>query len=445
MKIPILNYRFPILNIITSCLVCGCITTALTSCTSEVDDYFDMPASQRLSTTLDHARQVLRSAEYGWELEYYPGTSLAYGGVVYTMKFDSLTATVGCSLIPDSTETSYYRLTNDNGPVLTFDTYNNLLHYFSTPSSSEYEAKGGEFEFVIDSIADDYITLYGKKTRNTMYLRRLKTSPDEYAKNTIDIFDHFVDSIQGFIGTAEIAGKCNPATRTIHITSGGDTYTVHYAYTDHGIRLYRPLQLGGAKVQGFDFDTQTNTLTCNDEGQESIVLEGIPYAADFMSYARWEADYTLAYGSGSSVDVHLKPNRLEGTYLMEGLSPKYNLVLRYDAETGTLKLGAQIIGEYDGSSVYWSCVNYASGSISNINIADEGQFTIKWNGNKFYPRFNFSASNPQNVVNSGILIYLFYTESGTLSAGILTDAEWLTNGSYLFDNLSSLNRKGRME
>ena len=416
------------------------------SCTSEVDDYFDQPASQRLASTIDHARQVLRSAAYGWEFEYYPSSTLAYGGVVYTVKFDSLTATVGCSLIPDSTATTYYRLTNDSGPVLTFDTYNPLLHYFSTPSSDEYEAKGGEFEFVIDSIADDFISLYGKKTRNTMYLRRLTASPDEYAKNTINVFDHFVDSIRGQIGSAQIEAKTNPAARSINIVSGRDTFDVHYTYTDRGIRLYRPLQLGGARVQSFDFDTATGTFTCSDEGQQDVSLEGIPYSDTFMNYSRWEADYALTYGTSGTVDVHLRPNRLEGTYLMEGLSPKYNLILRYDAETGDLKLGAQTIGEYNGNTVYWSCVNYASGSISNINIADDGQFTIRWNGNKFYPRFNFSTTNPaQNNVNSGILIYLYYNASGNLSAGILTDSEWLTNGTYLFENLKSLNRKTRME
>ena len=180
--------------LLLSCVGCGFVATT-TSCTSEVDDYFPQSASQRLAATTDRARQILRSAEYGWEFEYYPGSDLAYGGMVYTVRFDSLTATVGCSLIPDSTATSLYRLTNDNGPVLTFDSYNSLLHYFATPSTEEYEAKGGDFEFVIDSLSEDFISLYGKKTRNTMYLRRLTASPDEYAEKTISIFDHFVDSI----------------------------------------------------------------------------------------------------------------------------------------------------------------------------------------------------------------------------------------------------------
>lgn len=428
--------------LLLACSVC-CALAAATSCSSEVDDYFDQPASQRLASTIDHARQVLRSAEYGWEFEYYPSATLAYGGVVYTVRFDSLTATIGCSLIPDSTETTYYRLTNDNGPVLTFDTYNNLMHYFSTPSSDEYEAKGGEFEFVIDSIADDFISLYGKKTRNTMYLRKLKGSPTEYAQKTIDIFDHFVDSIRGRVGTAEVAGKCNPSVRSIQLTSGRDTFDVHYTYTDRGIRLYRPVVLGGLSLQSFDFDTTTNLFTCTDPGREDVILQGVPYPDNFMTYALWESDYTLTWGTSSSADVRLRPNRLEGTYLMEGLSPKYDLVLRYDAATGVLKLGSQVIGDIDGNAVYWSCVNYSGSSLSNISIADEGQFTITWNGNRFYPRFNITPTGGASY-NSAVLIYLYYNATGNLTAGLLTDSEWLTKGTYLFNNLKTLNRKSRM-
>ena len=424
--------------------MCLCI---LSSCTSEVDDYFEQPASQRLASTIERARQILRSADYGWEFEYYPGSDLAYGGMVYTVKFDSLTATVGCSLIPDSTETSLWRLTNDNGPVLTFDSYNSLLHYFATPSSDEYEAKGGEFEFVIDSLSADFISLYGKKTRNTMYLRRLTSSPDEYAQKTISVFDHFADSIRGNIGTASIVGKTSPTTRSINIVSGNDTLDVHYAYTDRGIRLYRPLTLGGVSVQTFDYNTESKLFTCSDPGREAITLEGIAYPADFMSYARYEGNYALTYGASSSVDVTLTPNRLEGTYLLKGLSPKYDLVLRYDPVTGDLRLGAQTIGESNGNTIYWSAVNYSGGSIRNINITDEGQFTIRWNGNRFYPRFNFSATNSKetNPVNSALLITLYYSDTGVLTAGLFTDSDWLTNGSNLFDNLKSLNRKDRLE
>jgi len=409
-----------------------------TSCQNDDDDAFDVPASQRLQSEMTRAKQTLRSAQYGWEMEYYPGGDLAYGGLVYTVKFDSLTCTVGCSLIPDSTVTSYYRITNDNGPVLTFDTYNALLHYYSTPSGSEYEAKGGEFEFVIDSIADDFISLYGKKTRNTVCMRRLTAPADDYARQTVNIFDNFVDSIRGVIGGTEVRAKCSPTTKRIVMGN----VEMPFAYTNRGIRLYRPLNIGGERVQSFDFDTETNILTCTDPGQEEIQLEGIPYDAGTMSYSKYEGDYNLVY-QGATVQVHLAPNRLEGTYLMQGLNPKYDLTLHYDVDTGHLTLGSQVIGDYNGNTVYWVCYDYDNGLLS---LSDEGQFTIKWNQNRFYPMFNFSATNPRTLnCTGGLLIYLYYDEEGTLRASVLDDSSWMTGGSAQFRALKSLNRRTRIE
>ena len=437
------NYKYLISGI---CVVC-----ALAACTPKVDDYFEQTASARLKSNIDRTYQILRSAEYGWEFEYYPGEDLDYGGIIYTVKFDSLTAAVSCSLVPDSVETTLYRMTNDNGPVLTFDSYNSLLHYYSTPSSGEYQAKGGEFEFVVDSIADDFVSLYGKKTRNAMCLRKLTSESKDYATKTVGVFDHFVDSIRGTIGGVEVSGKCNPTNRTISLTvpsvfsdnaSGNDTVNVHFAFTDKGIRLYRPLTLGGQKVQNFAFDQETKQLTCIDAGAESVQLEGIPYANDFMSYSMYEGDYSLVYTNGPA-DVSLIPNRLEGTYLLHGLSPKYDLKLHYDSSTGNLTLGSQQLGERDGKSIYWVCFDYDQGFLSLI---DEGQFTIQWNKNRFYPVFNFRPTAP-NILNctGGLLIYVYLGEDGNAKADIVDDASWLTNGNAQFAAIKSLSKKSRIE
>ena len=410
----------------------------VSSCSDDDEGYFDVPASQRLQQALQETRKILRSSQYGWELEYYPDKSLAYGGLVYTIEFDSLTATVGCSLIPDSTATSYYRLTNDNGPVLTFDTYNPLLHYYATPSSSEYEAKGGDFEFVIDSIADDYISLYGKKTLNSMCLRRLSAPASDYARQTVDIFDHFVDSIRGTIGDVVVEAKCNPTNKRLVM----DNAEIPYTYTNRGIRFYKPVTIGGISVQTFDFDTETNLLTCSDPGCEDIQLTGIPYDVSTMSYAKYEGDYNLIY-QGASLLVHLAPNRLEGTYLLQGLNPKYDLVMHYDVETGDLRLGSQFVGEMNGNPVYWVCYDFDTGLLS---LSDDGQFTITWNKNRFYPMFNFSATNPR-VLNcsGGLLIYVYADDQGVYRASIVDDTSWMTNGSAIFRALKSLNRRTRLD
>lgn len=415
------------------------VSLALTSCLKDQEDYFEEPSSERMANTMQRVQQILRSAEYGWEFEYYPSSDLAYGGIVYTVKFDSLTATVSCSLVPDSTYTSYYRMTNDNGPVLTFDTYNPLLHYFSTPSSGEYEAKGGEFEFVIDSIANDQITLYGKKTRNTMYLRRLTANPDEYTKKTIDIYDNFVERLTGNIGSAEVEGKFNLKNKSLQIVSGGDTLTNHFTYTDYGIRFYRPIRLGGAAVQSFGFDVETQQLTCRDPGYENITLQGIPFDENTMAFKDYEGNYILRYANGnSSVRVAIELNRIDGSLLLTGLSPHYDLRVTYDYETGDLSLTPQVIGEVNGRTVYFCSYSSEAG---NIWITENASFNIKWNGNKRYAAFNFSPTDANRYnCDSGLIVMVYYNEEGKLTASLMDDGSWLINGSPLLSNIRSLTK-----
>ena len=148
-------------------------TMMMQSCLKDQEEIFDEPSSTRLQAALDNAKEVLTSSENGWVFDYFPDRYLSYGGFLYTVKFDASKVTVGCELDPGNFETSYYRLTDDNGPTLSFDTYNSLMHFFATPSSGNYEAYDGDFEFMIMEVTDDLITLMGKRTSNIMYMRRL--------------------------------------------------------------------------------------------------------------------------------------------------------------------------------------------------------------------------------------------------------------------------------
>lgn len=415
------------------------ILAVFTSCLKEQDDYFPESPSERMASTMERVHTLLCNAEYGWEFEYYPGSSMDYGGIVYTVKFDKLTAEVACSLVPDSTYTSYYRMTNDNGPVLTFDTYNPLLHYFSTPSASEYEAKGGEFEFVVDSIADDLIVLYGKKTRNTMYLRRLTAPAAGYTAKAIHVYDNFVERISGTIGNVEAEGVFNLSNKHLTLVAGSDTIRNAFSFTDYGIHFYRPMTVGGVKVQSFAYDADTRMLTCLDKGAEQISVQGIPFDEKKMALKDYEGNYALRFSGGDRTQrVRIDLNRLDGTLVLSGLSPKYNLRLTYDYDTGNLKLTPQVVGEINGRTVYF--VTYSS-ERGSVWLSDDASFTIKWNGNKVYSVFNFEPTNPQLYNCDSALLVLVYTNNdGNLTATVMDDGAWYTAGSPLIANIKSLSK-----
>lgn len=72
----------------------------------------------------------------------------------------------GESADPDKSVTSLYSLIQSAGPVLTFDSYNEIMHLFSEP----LKGYAGEFQFTIMSAAPDKVILSGTKTRNTIVL-----------------------------------------------------------------------------------------------------------------------------------------------------------------------------------------------------------------------------------------------------------------------------------
>lgn len=428
-------------NILRSCLVALAAATALTSCLKDQEDYFDTPASERLQNKIEQVKQTLRSSPYGWEFEYYPGSELAYGGIVYTVRFDSLTATVGCSLMPDSTETTFYRVTNDNGPVLTFDTYNRLLHYFSTPSTGEYEAKGGEFEFVVNDVTDTLITLYGKKTRNTMYLRRFTHSADDYAAKTVAMYDSIAAGFTGTVGGTPVEGRLSIMDKQLTVDAAGVTATVPFAFTDRGIHLYRPLSIGGVAVQTLAYDIRSDRFTCLDPGAHDVELHGVPSPDGVVRFADYAGKYTLRYSGRTTVSVTLVPSRMDGTYRLRGLSPKFELVLNYDRETGNLTLAPQIVGDINGASVYLLTFSSTTG---RVWLNDAASLTLTWNKSIARVAYQFSATNPDLYpCDSAILYMIYYDEEGNASAKAVTDPEWLVNGSAMLTALTSLQRQNR--
>ena len=130
---------------------------AFTSCLFEQKEAFDKTPAERMEGYLNEYQELLESSADGWILEYYPNSDLTYGGYVYFLTFNEGEVTVQFQLAADVSKeiTSLYKMTPDDGPILSFDTYNAYLHYFATPSSSEYLGKRGDTEFKIHPSADD--------------------------------------------------------------------------------------------------------------------------------------------------------------------------------------------------------------------------------------------------------------------------------------------------
>lgn len=229
------------------------------SCLKDEKDLFDETPSERMEKALSNYKKVLSSSDNGWALQYYAEDDQSYGGYNFAMKFTSSAVTAYFELSDDLSETaeSLYQLIADDGPVLSFDTYNMFLHFFSDPSSDMPDGFEGDYEFILMGISDNQneIRLRGKKTGNNMVLKRLTESPESYLAKvvameeqvaapsyTLTVADQLMDcSLNGHILSFQYAGSDS------EIKSG----SIAFCYTDTGILLYEPLELNGVSVREF--------------------------------------------------------------------------------------------------------------------------------------------------------------------------------------------------
>ena len=414
------------------------------SCMKDQDDVFDEPSSLRMQKALDNTRKVLRESEKGWLIDYYVGDNQKYGGYAFTVKFDSLTCTASSELSAD-TATSYYKLTTDDGPVLTFDTYNTVLHALATPSADNYEGSHADYEFIILSADSNEVVLKGKKTGSIMKMHPLTETSSAYLSRVDSLVGNFViNGASGTVDKTSLDMLVDIDNRQIEYSSSNDStisgYTA-FTMTDKGVRLYEPITINGLKLQNFIFDANKTTLTCTDAS--NVTLKGtLPIG--YFKYSDYAGDYSFTYSpvSGAktalTMDVKLTPTGDGTTYKLDGLNSNFSPVLKYNKSKGILELHSQVIGEYQGYKI-WLCAWQVGGSLTwdpaagmvltyNQSASLSGKLAFKWTSNG-YPGITFNS------------FIMWLIDSNGKSAGAFVNPAWAVNNSNRFYYLDSLIKK----
>lgn len=274
---------------------------SLQSCLKDQEDVFDEPSSTRLNEYLQQTKSTLTSSENGWIFDYYPEASQSYGGSTYTVQFaGNDECAVRSEYNPDDGDlTSLYSMKADDGPVLSFDTYNAFIHEAATPNGDSYQGQEGDFEFVIDSIGTDSIKVHGKRTLNTMYLRRLNEPAEDYVTKVADMGDSWI--------TAEadltIGGQpyyfviTSLSNRQIAIYDGNGSLVTRTAYnfTDKGIDLYKPIMLSGVRVQEINYDDANLTLSADGVSTTKIYVDPVEAVALIGNISTGNASVTRTF------------------------------------------------------------------------------------------------------------------------------------------------------
>lgn len=340
------------------------------SCLTEDDDKFAESASERMRSFLAETRRTLTSAEHGWAMDYYPQEGQGLGGYAFTLRFSGDSVSVRFELDTSGREqTTLYSLKGDMGPVLSFDSYLRLFHFFATPASGLYQGYEGDFEFVIDSVGADLVKMHGKRTGNVITLSRLSGDAADYASR-VAATDAAFDLVGAdlLVGGAWARVSFDLTARGAHdrhltIVSATDSVRSAYVVTDAGLRLYRPIAVNGTTVWALAYDPATlslsaegvetvrpyvnpaavvNTLAdmgfANDGGTRPFGVGAYLAQFDFVA----DADWLTTSASGGTLTVSASPNA-------SGQVRRATLSVRY---AGTdIEVATYAVRQYDLSDV----------------------------------------------------------------------------------------------
>lgn len=365
------------------------------SCLFEQEEVFEETSSERMQNYLENTKKTLTSKDY-WILDYFRSKGQADGGYTFVVKFTDKEVTAASEMKPEEFCTSLYKLTTDNGPVLTFDTNNEALHYFATPSSAHYEAKGGDFEFTIMKVSDEEVILKGKRSGNYCYLRPMMDGGDA-AKYISDVAAMAADvhaaTFSGTIGGEDfpVHGKLDLNKRNLKFMIDTEEKkdsiiaTLPFSYTPEGIRGYETACINGCHFRDLRYLSQNNVLTNSVFSLQCAIPEDYTDILDFIG------NFKLYYNQGSSVNVAISMNE-DGTLSMSGLNKKLVVTLTYDKALGRLDLATQIVGTEGNNTIYfcgWGIgadgsgyLTYAEGVGMSIHrdMTTEGRFLFSDNG-----------------------------------------------------------------
>ena len=350
-----------------------------TSCFKmEEEDLFDKAASQRLDESAADYSKFLTEKGGKWKMEYFASDEME--GYVYIMDFqpngyvqisgmnDYIMAVKKISgespTISDEEKAknrwgsaqSMWDVITDNGPVLTFNSYNPYFHLFSTPedvsatsqenSSSLGYGYEGDYEFTLlrKSAAGDSLFLSGKKRELEIIMTRLPEETDNYdflnqvRKNLSTLFKSSIPRVFVDFGDGDryVMMYASSLVPSIYDEKAKDALTEQFkrntivCYDSYA--FMKPLEFNETKkiVQYFQ-QREDGSLLCSDDGKTTISAGDLAMDCFVDTLQTWSIDPMTMKGeikaakdaldSKLGVDRSVKPpftrkvNSIEFTYL----------------------------------------------------------------------------------------------------------------------------------
>lgn len=315
-------------------MVCCGIASLFTSCRFEEDDYFDESASLRVEHAIDQVRDNLSSAENGWVMQYFCGTGVAhFEGFNLFAKFDKngkVTIAGNHRFLRNGNANKYteanslYSLLLEDGPVLAFNTWNDVLTpfvdpvaYYAAPNSLVKDGEGmqGDHNFVVMSNSDNEIILRGERHSAEVRLVKCDRPWADYIADTETMKNSFTNSsineyyvINNNNDTLYFSGLRNGRFRyTEDLVKGVKLDSLSCVFTPNGFRTEHTDSIGSCKFHEFKM-AEDKTCLKNEDGSVKVIAYWDNYIVKHT--AVWKMDASLFSAEQTSlfnqIDAELK-------------------------------------------------------------------------------------------------------------------------------------------
>ena len=286
------------------------MSASLASCNHEEADIFDQNAAHRTEEARKMYKEILLDKGGKWQMEYF--TTEEEHGYVYLFTFrNDGTVTISGnneyitkltnidSNVPSyGSETSMWTILSDNGPVLSFNSYNTIFHLFATPEDipgTERDEQGyghsGDYEFDLMKYSNDTLYLEGKKNGAEIIMTRIapETDDETYLNEVVALADSFFNAKVPAVYVNLPGGYrhvvLDGATQLPKFYPETGDYISEYVgrnaiITHDGFTLGKPLTLRDS-IDGNDYTIQhfirqkDGSLLCTDDNRITITADAL--------------------------------------------------------------------------------------------------------------------------------------------------------------------------
>ncbi|ERJ61164.1 DUF4302 domain-containing protein [Sphingobacterium paucimobilis] len=268
-------------------------------CEKKMDRIFEESPTERLNISIANVYSTLQANKDGWLVKYYPSKAMEFGGYTLFTKFTNSTdVVVEGDMTTLAAQTSTYAVIPGAGPILSFDTYNRIFHFFALPQyfnkEKEYQLPGfisdkagigasnegmkGENDFLVTKVSSDSVVLEARRSYNKVVLLPIKSSEAGTILNAYRAAVAKFHPMGGYkfeVGTESINATFATAATKRALLIAGTSAPFAYRYTPTGLDFYTEYDIKGVKFKELKYvepgGSYTKGYFTNEAGTVKLV------------------------------------------------------------------------------------------------------------------------------------------------------------------------------